>query len=167
MKHHHMVKSKKSTKSLHLIIQQYSGSRYSSNADPCELLYVTGSWIRKFSIRIQIRIRKFSIRIQGKSSNFNFFPQNLSKKTQFQILSTMQLQIYKYTEDFEESENKLYLLMLFYISAEKSPNLRTNLIFIMAYQSWIRIRICISPYGSGAGSGSDFYYTNPDPHHCY
>ena len=25
--------------------------------------------------------------------------------------------------------------------------------------SWIRIRICISPYGSG----SDFYYTNPDP----
>ena len=45
----------------------------------------------------------------------------------------MQLQIYKYTEDFEESENKLYFLMLFYISAEKSPNLRTNLIFIMAY----------------------------------
>ena len=41
----------------------------------------------------------------------------------------MQLQIYKYTEDFEVSENKLYLLMLFYISAEKSPNLRTNLIF--------------------------------------
>ena len=104
-----------------------------SNADPYELLYGSGSWIRKFSIRIQIRIRKFSIRIQGKSSNFNFFPQNLSKKTQFQILSTMQLQIYKYTEDFEESENKLYLLMLFYISAEKSPNLRTILIFIMAY----------------------------------
>ena len=27
--------------------------------------------------------------------------------------------------------------------------------------SWIRIRICISPYGSVFGS--DFYYTNPDP----
>ena len=29
----------------------------------------------------------------------------------------------------------------------------------LPYMSWIRIRICISPYGSG----SDFYYTNPDP----
>ena len=27
--------------------------------------------------------------------------------------------------------------------------------------SWIRIWICISPYGSG--SGADFYYSNPDP----
>ena len=52
--------------------------------------------------------------------------------------------------------------MLFYISAEKSPNLRTNLFFVMAYIS----------LGSGSGfvfgSGSDFYSTNPDPdpHHC-
>ena len=29
----------------------------------------------------------------------------------------------------------------------------------LLYMSWIRIRI--SPYGS------DFYYTNPDPHHCW
>ena len=37
--------------------------------------------------------------------------------------------------------------------------------FFIAYLSWIEIRICISPYGSGSGSESDFYYTNPDPHH--
>ena len=55
--------------------------------------------------------------------------------------------------------------MPFYISAEKSSNLRTNLIFWHSiYISWIRIRICISPYGSG--SGSKFYYKNPDPHYC-
>ena len=50
--------------------------------------------------------------------------------------------------------------MLFYISAEKSPNLRTNLFFVMAYLSWIRIRICIWIrirflfYKSGSGSAS-------------
>ena len=50
--------------------------------------------------------------------------------------------------------------MLFYISAEKSPNLRTNLFFVMAYLSWIRKRICIWIrirflfYKSGSGSAS-------------
>ena len=32
-----------------------------------------------------------------------------------------------------------------------------------SYMSWIRIQICISPFGSG----SDFYETNPDPHHWF
>ena len=60
--------------------------------------------------------------------------------------------------------------MLFNISAEKSPNLRTNLIICQGifFLDPNRIRICISPYGYG--SGSDFYYgsTNPDPdpHQC-
>ena len=43
-----------------------------SDAHPYELFYGSGSWIRKFSLRIQIRIRKFSIRIQGKSYNLTF-----------------------------------------------------------------------------------------------
>ena len=49
----------------------------SSDADPYELLYGSGSWIRRFSIWIQIRIRKFSLRIQGKRSNFYFPPNKL------------------------------------------------------------------------------------------
>ena len=51
--------------------------------------------------------------------------------------------------------------MLFYISAEKSPNWRTNKIFLSLHICPGSGFVGISPYGSG--SGSDFYDTNPDP----
>ena len=54
--------------------------------------------------------------------------------------------------------------MLFYNSGEKSPNWRTHLIFCHGiFVLDPDFGICISPYESG----SDFYYTNPDPHHLY
>ena len=56
---------------------------------------------------------------------------------------------------------KNYIYLGFSIFLLKKVQIEGLINFVvMAYLSWIRI--CISPYGSGSG----FYYTNPDPHHC-